>query len=400
MIVLIQHLMKIYLQLVLNQKVNFIQPLVQCLPEMPGRLFSIGYQTLHFELNYITIYCIISNQCLSLLSYRWSNIQPVPLLGNNYATREEVDNFYQFWYNFDSWREFSYLDEEDKERGQDRSERRWIEKQNKLARQKKKKEEMARIRKLVDNSYSCDPRIAHFKEEDKQKKILSKKAKEDARRAKIEEEERKRKEKEEEEMKKKREEEEMLKARREQEKKEKEALKRQRRKEKKQLEQLFEENNYFANCDNEKVDHLQQFDRICQTLEWSELIKFRDELVDAQSVDEKRNIFLNKISDINFKRNEEIAANVIKNQKQVNNSNSNNSTKAWTHEDIQLLIKAVNLFPAGTQNRWEVVSAFVNQHSTFNKSRKARDVLAKAKDMNKLGKHYINYYLYLNTNYF
>ncbi|GBP04969.1 DnaJ homolog subfamily C member 2 [Eumeta japonica] len=41
---------------------------------------------------------------------------------------EDVDRFYSFWYDFKSWREFSYLDEEDKEKGQDRDERRWIEK--------------------------------------------------------------------------------------------------------------------------------------------------------------------------------------------------------------------------------------------------------------------------------
>lgn len=29
---------------------------------------------------------------------------------------EDVDIFYSFWYNFDSWREFSYLDEEEKEK--------------------------------------------------------------------------------------------------------------------------------------------------------------------------------------------------------------------------------------------------------------------------------------------
>ena len=27
------------------------------------------------------------------------------------------DRFYKFWYEFDSWREYSYLDEEDKEKG-------------------------------------------------------------------------------------------------------------------------------------------------------------------------------------------------------------------------------------------------------------------------------------------
>merc|ERR1711997_359306 len=47
--------------------------------------------------------------------------------------------------------------------------------------------------------------------------------------------------------------------------------------------------------------------------------------------------------------------------------------------ELQLLIKSVNLFPAGTVNRWEVCAEFINQHS--NNQRSAKEVLAKAKDM-------------------
>jgi DnaJ family protein C protein 2 len=43
---------------------------------------------------------------------RFSTKQPVPLLGAPDAGKEEVEGFYNFWYNFDSWRGFEYLDKE------------------------------------------------------------------------------------------------------------------------------------------------------------------------------------------------------------------------------------------------------------------------------------------------
>merc|ERR1719378_1034486 len=51
----------------------------------------------------------------------------------------------------------------------------------------------------------------------------------------------------------------------------------------------------------------------------------------------------------------------------------------WSTDELALLIKAVNLFPAGTNQRWEVVASFVNQHHGGNRT--AKEVLANAKDM-------------------
>ena len=64
-------------------------------------------------------------------------------------------------YDFDSWREFSYLDEEEKEKGENREERRWIERQNKAARQTRKKEDAARIRLLVGELF-CSVKTLSF----------------------------------------------------------------------------------------------------------------------------------------------------------------------------------------------------------------------------------------------
>jgi len=110
---------------------------------------------------------------------RFSNNQPVPKLGNAKSTKEEVEHFYNFWYNFDSWRTFEYLDEDVPDDGESRDQKRHVERKNAAARRKKKTEDIARLRKLVDDALALDERIKLFRQADnaqKNKRRLEKEA--------------------------------------------------------------------------------------------------------------------------------------------------------------------------------------------------------------------------------
>lgn len=43
---------------------------------------------------------------------RFSTKQPVPALGGPDSTKQEVESFYDFFYNIDSWRSFEYADKD------------------------------------------------------------------------------------------------------------------------------------------------------------------------------------------------------------------------------------------------------------------------------------------------
>ena len=96
---------------------------------------------------------------------RFSNRKPVPSLGDADSAREEVEEFYDFWYNFDSWRSFEYQDEDVPDDNEGRDHKRHIEKKNQNARRKKKTEDIARLRNVVDDALSVDPRIKKFQAE-------------------------------------------------------------------------------------------------------------------------------------------------------------------------------------------------------------------------------------------
>ncbi|XP_015183385.1 PREDICTED: dnaJ homolog subfamily C member 2 [Polistes dominula] len=310
---------------------------------------------------------------------RWSTKKPVPLLGGPNTPRDKVEKFYSFWYDFDSWREYSYLDEEDKESGQDRDMRKWIEKKNKATRAKRKKEEMARIRSLVDMAYNVDPRIKKFQQDDKNKKTAAKKAKQEAAKARQLEEERIARDAAEKERLEREKRESEERAKMDALKQEREAQKKALRKERKALRDFCKSNNYFAESSAESLKHMESVEKICELFK---LIQLEEAMKKLQS--DGRNAFLHLVKETEQKIEAERRAAIINNdtrntpEKQVKAH-----TAPWNENDLQLLIKAVNLFPAGTNQRWEVVANFINQHSTSSSSitRDAKEVLAKAKDL-------------------
>ncbi|KAK3362573.1 DnaJ domain-containing protein [Lasiosphaeria hispida] len=110
---------------------------------------------------------------------RFSKTHPVPQLGDDKSSKEDVENFYNFWYNFDSWRTFEYLDEDVPDDNENRDQKRHVERKNANARKKKKAEDNARLRKLLDDCSAGDERIKRFRQEAnaaKNKKRLEKEA--------------------------------------------------------------------------------------------------------------------------------------------------------------------------------------------------------------------------------
>uniref|UniRef100_A0A2M4BF56 Putative ribosome-associated chaperone zuotin translation n=2 Tax=Anopheles marajoara TaxID=58244 RepID=A0A2M4BF56_9DIPT len=309
---------------------------------------------------------------------RWNESKrAAPLLGDDNTPREQVEDFYDFWYNFQSWREFSYLDEEDKDKGQDREERRWIEKQNKAIRLKRKKEESARIRALVDLAYNSDPRVVRFKREEKERKLAAKRAKQNAYQAQKAEEERVAKEA----AAAKQRAEEAEQKRIEQIQVERERTKRLLKKERKLLRDTAKSKEYFATDDKERLKHLEGVEKLIESFKLLELQDFNKELATGG-----RDVFVKALDELETKLDAERRAAVVQQSNAIpNNAGLKvvNRKALWSHENVQLLIKAVNLFPAGTISRWDVIANYLNQHGTELGELRfyAKDILNKAKEL-------------------
>jgi DnaJ family protein C protein 2 len=117
---------------------------------------------------------------------KWSERKPVPDLGGPQTPLQQVNKFYDWWRDFESWRD---LDEkireaygedpfQDLEEAECREERRWMERENAKIRSKFVKAERSRILKLVENAEKCDPRIRAEKDRQRQAREAEKAAKE------------------------------------------------------------------------------------------------------------------------------------------------------------------------------------------------------------------------------
>jgi DnaJ homolog subfamily C member 2 len=114
---------------------------------------------------------------------RFSKKQPVPTLGTADSPRTEVDAFYSFWINVESWRRFEWLDEDEPAGTDNRADKRWHEKKNKAKRDTRKKDDNTRLIRLVETAMKRDPRMIRWKEADRAAKAAKKNSKVDAAKA-------------------------------------------------------------------------------------------------------------------------------------------------------------------------------------------------------------------------
>lgn len=308
---------------------------------------------------------------------RFSVNQPVPLLGTENSNRTEVEHFYDFWFDWKSWREFSYMDAEDKTRGEDRWERREIEKQNKVEREKRRKKYLKRISSLVELAYSNDPRVARFKEEDRRHKEYQKEQRrqQKCREKELERENQKRQQqlfdmeqkKQEMELKK------ATEARQEQKK----LLNTQRRR----LRKIASTSNYWVDKNSTEITIemskqqqqrilvvMEQIERICLSANFEELSIICEKLSPTHGYEDA----LKMLKEYKQKTENTGTSNGVASQQQ-----KSSNTNIWSASELQLLVKAFNLYPPGTQLRWKQVAEYVSYHG--GNSRNEKDIIKQVK---------------------
>mmetsp|Transcript_6589 Transcript_6589/g.11060 ORF Transcript_6589/g.11060 Transcript_6589/m.11060 type:complete len:519 (+) Transcript_6589:58-1614(+) len=120
---------------------------------------------------------------------RFASKKPVPDLGDMETPMQQVYKFYEYWVKFESWRDFTGVGAEYKpDDAGSREEKRYMQKENERLAKALKKKEMERLIALVALAQRFDPRVVADKEKRKAAKESEKNAKENAEKLRVEEE--------------------------------------------------------------------------------------------------------------------------------------------------------------------------------------------------------------------
>ncbi|KAI0565093.1 Chaperone J-domain containing protein [Gracilaria domingensis] len=324
------------------------------------------------------------------INARWSVSNRVPELGDDETDIEIVHKFYDFWYSFKSWRDFSFDLEYDTDQAECREEKRWMERQNAKHVKSRKLEENARIRRLVDLAFKNDPRLKRIKEEKKAKKDAQKaekrkKAEEQARLV------REREEIERREAEKKAEEE---KLQRQAAKKEREAARQRLRKSRQRLRAVSRAAGLMDSdrcleavermCSKGNVESIDSVTQIVESIEKQghDMQDRALRIIERALLSPLKAVPLTAL-DTNHELDSPGNGDMMNgspesNQEDKVNCKSSEATlaktsKPWTQDELSLLSKAVAKYPGGTVDRWSRIADFVGTRSADEVLRKVSE---------------------------
>ena len=283
----------------------------------------------------------------------FSLYQPILQLGDMSSDYSYVNEFYDQWFTYKSWRDYAYLNEHQVEQASGRDEKRWMERENNKLQAEQKKLESVRIRTLVDRAYKYDPRIKQQiadKEQERKNKKLAKKNQLEQKRIDSEQAQKqaeaaaaeKRKQ---------------LEAEREAEKvgvKQAEFMKLQ-------LIQLLKSLNIY----NESTTNL--FVLYLQSTTIDQLYRL---LSDPTTVDQGKSLYndeLKKYTEYHAQRSDaDKAADAERNT--LLQAKLANEKKLFTSDENHSLSKSIAKYPAGIKQRWEKITSYHNNQCNVNRS--------------------------------
>ena len=301
---------------------------------------------------------------------RYSLVKPCPQLGDMSSSNEHVHAFYDFWLSFKSWRDFAYLNEHQVESANSREEKRQFIRENEKKQAGKKKEEMARVRKFVEDAMRKDPRMARMRREEEEEKQKKKQSKANAQKQREEEAQRRK------------EEDEARVAAEKQRQQQAAAAEKANKQALKSIRSYFGKYSREAGMKDEDVETL----KAKLTLEqFTEIVDaFKTDGKDSERGKELFQAYLEgrKAEEVeSATRKAEKAAEEAYRRKKEEEDEDERAKAPFSFEEEQLLTKAIIRFPGGAVQRWEKITEHINAHSHSGRQRSMKEVIRKQKQL-------------------
>lgn len=306
----------------------------------------------------------------------WSSDPDPPDLGNLETPDDDVEEFFEFWYTFKSWRDFNFHGEHTLEDAETRDEKRWMAQQNAKDPKVKaaKKDEKQKIRRMVDNAYKNDPRVNRIAERRRQEKEAKKQAKKEAKRRRKEEAERADRE---------------VRAREEAERVALEEVEARRLKDVKNKQRKLRKlrtqvRKLCAADDYENIDP-NDIDLLCAH-GTHEYLKPLVHALKAKSTDALSLLETSVASAKQVLADKEAtkAAEIKRLEAEEQARKAEKQARLdWSKQEMELLSKAVSRYPGGTLERWDKIRKFLDKESGGGCVRTNDEIIGKVKSLSK-----------------
>mmetsp|Transcript_13592 Transcript_13592/g.29993 ORF Transcript_13592/g.29993 Transcript_13592/m.29993 type:complete len:587 (-) Transcript_13592:124-1884(-) len=308
-----------------------------------------------------------------------------PPFGDDALPIDEVNAFYDYWTNFESWRDFSLVakkaTEHDVESAECREEKRWMAKEIDRKARALKREEMARINTLVERAMAADPRLRrHRKFVADEKERVAREKEETAQRERKAAVERQAEEKAEAESR--AEAERRTKA---EEKAARDADKKVLRKARNGLRKWVLSSSAVTEAWGSLEDADADVELLCEQLTALNLEEMtrdvpakKEDLVAVRTAaKDAREGRANAVAE---KEKERKAAREADQAKKAAEAMA--KKREWKEEELAALAKAVRKFPPGGGNRWEAIASYINSTLRLDQPLKKEECIARYNEAN------------------